>query len=635
MENPQGKDGTLLVWDAEGAPPAGNHTKVLWNSFGNKDSSGSISIPGIIEENAEAYRARYLAWIYETGETRIGGKRIVDHLELRPGFSFWWMTSLAQKFNISGTSPINNAIKAFALEDLISKYKTKSIRFVSGNEKLAAVLRNLCQNLKLDFKWDSSRSDKSPEPFAKRIYSFLPYRLQAFIYFIWYLSGRLLINDKKSQTRNVNGEICFIDVLVHLDRKAYTDGKFISNYWTTLVDKLALSGIRTNWLHNYFRHDPLPSPFNAQKLLDSFNKNSDNLQLHALVESNLTLSVCLNALKDYFRLNIFSLNLSPAKKHFMPSGSSLDLWPLFREEWLDSLTGQGAMLSCLRISLYEKIFSEISHQKIGVYIQENQPWETALIYAWKAAGHGKLIGTPHTNVRFWDLRYFYDNRTYKDTGKNVLPIPDIVAVNGPIAKKAYLEGGYPEVQVAEVEALRFLHLLNRTTINAYAYIQSTSIPLNVLICGDFLSATNSKILSWLSIAARSLPPETSYVFKPHPAYPIKLSNYNSLSLESTNAPLAKLFEDCDVVFTSNITSAAVDAYCAGFPVVQMLDGNDFNMSPLRGLKGVVYVTTPEYLADALLKARQREGFKFEQYFYLDADLPHWLRLLGIPVECSV
>jgi surface carbohydrate biosynthesis protein (TIGR04326 family) len=633
MENQTGKDETLLVWDAEGSPPVGKHTLVLWRIFGDKRSSGIVSIPEIIEDNAGKYRARYLAWVYEMGETRIDGIRIVDHLELRPGFSFWWMTSLAQKFNISGTSQIINAVKAFALEDLIAKCNAKSIRFVSGNEKLAAVLRSLCQNLKIDFKWNIVQNDKKRESLAKRIYGTMPYRLQALIYFIWYLSGRLLFKNNKSQTRALNGELCFIDVLVHLDRRAHTEGKFISNYWTTLVDKVSQSGIRTNWLHNYFRHDPLPSPFHAKKLLESFNKNSDNLQLHALVESNLTLSVCLNALKHYLRLNIFSLNLLPAKKYFMPSGSSLDLRPLFRDEWHDSLTGQGAMLSCLRISLYEKILKEIPRQKIGIYLQENQPWEMALIYAWKAAGHGKLIGTPHTNVRFWDLRYFYDSRTYTDNGKNRLPVPDFVAVNGPVAKNAYIDGGYPEPKIAEVEALRFLSLINRPDINTK--IKPPGTPLKVLVCGDFLKSTNQKIFSWLSTASSSLPPDTYYLFKPHPACSVNLSDYPSLKFETVNAPLSELHADFDVIFTSNITSVAVDAYCSGFPVVQILDGSDFNLSPLKGLKGVVYVTDPKDLADALLDTRQRESLEFEKYFYLDSDLPRWQKLLGVSADCSV
>lgn len=613
---------TLLVWDAEGSPPVGDWTTVLWSSFGKASDPSVISIPTLVEEQADALRARYLAWIYELGETRINGKRLVDHLELRPGFSYWWMTSMAQKFNASGTSQIDNAIKAFALESLVLELKPKSIVLVSNNKKIALTLQNFCQNLRLSFKWNFAKQPEEPKPIARLIYNSLPSPICALIYFLWYLLRSLPLSRKKQlPPLSFNGEITFIDVLVHLGRKAFTTGTFISNYWTSLVDKLSRSNIKTNWLHNYFYQESIPTFVQAQRLIECFNKCYGGIQAHGLIETNLSLSVFIKVLKDYFRISRVSFSLPAFSHHFRAADSNLDLWPLFKNEWIDSMRGQDAMKNCLRISLYEKTFSGIPYQKLGVYIQENQPWEIALIYAWKAAGHGKLIGTPHTNVRFWDLRYFYDARSYERTGKNVLPIPDMVAVNGPVAKKAYLEGGYPEPKVTEVEALRFLHLLNHTSANTL--VKSPSKALKVLVCGDFLSATNYKILSWLSIAAQSLPPDTSYVFKPHPAYPVNLSDFRSLPLIMTDAPLTELFAECDVIFTSNSTAVAVDAYCSGIPVVQVLDGNTFNMSPLRGLKDMVYVTNPMELVEALLKAQHREPVVPEPYFYLDEDLPRW------------
>lgn len=628
LESNANRGHTLLVWDAEGPPPVGDWTTVLWSSFGKANDPNVISIPTLVEEQADALRARYLAWIYELGETRINGKRLVDHLELRPGFSYWWMTLQAQKFNASGRSQIDNVIKAFALESLVSEHKPISIILISSNDKIAATLQSFCQNVRVHFKWNFVKPTKKPKSLARLIYRTLPCTLQALIFFMRYLFKELpLLCKKQMPAPDFKGEISFVDVLVHLDRKAFTTGRFISNYWTTLVDKLFQSNVKTNWLHNYFCQEPIQTLVRAQSLIGCFNKCSCEMQAHALIEENLSLPVFIKALKDYLRVSWSCYHLRGISSNFTPAGSALDLWPLFEHEWIDSLRGPSAMIYCLRISLYEKTFSDIPYQKLGVYIQENQPWEMALIYAWKAAGHGKLIGVPHTTVRFWDLRYFYDYRSFERTGKNVLPIPDLVAVNGPVAKKAYLEGGYPEPQVIEVEALRFLHLLNRTPSNAP--IKSPSKALKVLVCGDFLSATNYKILSWLSIAAQSLPPETSYVFKPHPAYSVKLRDFSSLPLEMTDAPLAELFVDCDVIFTSNITSAAVDAYCSGIPVVQMLDGNTFNMSPLRGLKGVVYVANPIELAEALRNAKQRARVMPEPYFCLDKELPRWQKLLGM------
>lgn len=622
------KEHTLLIWDTEGPPPAGNWTKtVLWSSFGDNNDLSVVSLPTLVEEQADVIRARYLTWIYELGETRIRGKKLVDHMVLRNRFSYWWMTSLAQKFNASGTSQINDAIKAFALESLIAKYTIGSIDLISSNSLLALTLKNLCRNLGLNFQWNYLKQTKMPRLSVKLLYHALPYPFQALIYFFVYLFKTITCLYNRKPVAIDNPGISFIDVLVHLDRRAFKKGTFISNYWTSLVDMLSDSNVKTNWLHNYFYQKEIPSFSRAQELLRCFNNSNSKIQSHSLIESNLNLSVFAKALKDYFRTSWVSFRLSEASRNFVPAGSALDFWPLFKDEWIDSLRGNVAMINCLRVSLYEKIFSHLPYQKLGCYIQENQPWEMALIHAWKAAGHGKLVGVPHTTVRFWDLRYFYDPRSYARTGNNDLPTPDLVAVNGPSAKKTYLDGGYPESQIAEVEALRFIHLLKRNADDTSA--KSTSMPLNVLICGDFLAATNNKMLSWLLRAAQSLPPETSYVFKPHPAYPVKLSDYSTLKLEETNALLSELFAKCDVVFTSNITSAAVDAYCSGIPVVQMLDGKTFNMSPLRGLTDVMYVTNPLELAEALLHVKNRESVVPEPYFYLDEQLPRWRQLLGL------
>jgi surface carbohydrate biosynthesis protein (TIGR04326 family) len=130
------------------------------------------------------------------------------------------------------------------------------------------------------------------------------------------------------------------------------------------------------------------------------------------------------------------------------------------------------------------------------------------------------------------------------------------------------------------------------------------------------------------MAACSLPPETNYVLKPHPACPVSLSDFPSLRLQITDAPLSELFGDCDVFF-SNITTAAVDAYCSGIPVLQMFDGNTLNMSPLRGIKGVPYVTDPAELAETLHNVQHREQVMSEPYFCLDNELLRWQKLLGI------
>lgn len=96
-------------------------------------------------------------------------------------------------------------------------------------------------------------------------------------------------------------------------------------------------------------------------------------------------------------------------------------------------------------------------------------------------------------------------------------------------------------------------------------------------------------------------------------------------------PIAKLLVDCDVAYSSSGTSAAVDAYCAGVPVVSMLDSSTLNLSPLRGCEGAVFASTPRELAEALVACASQSSTssKTQTFFTLDAGLPRWRKLLQV------
>jgi len=285
------------------------------------------------------------------------------------------------------------------------------------------------------------------------------------------------------------------------------------------------------------------------------------------------------------------------------------------------------MLQCLRIALYEKVIRSLPRQRLGIYIQENQPWEMALIHAWRAAGHGLLVGVPHNTLRYWDLRYFQDPRCYGSSRYDNFPKPDLVAVHGPAAKSRYLEGAYPEIELIEVEALRYQHLLVTSDNSGRMHPAGSGQSMTILICGDFVPAVNRKMLTWLSIAVPAMPLGTLYILKPHPACPIRTLDYPLLRLQVMNDNLSILLPNCDVVFANNISSTTVDAYCAGIPVVRMLDGVSLNMSPLRGCSAGATVTSPDQLAETLIKITQFTPDRPEPYFFLNQALPRWQVLL--------
>jgi surface carbohydrate biosynthesis protein (TIGR04326 family) len=86
----------------------------------------------------------------------------------------------------------------------------------------------------------------------------------------------------------------------------------------------------------------------------------------------------------------------------------------------------------------------------------------------------------------------------------------------------------------------------------------------------------------------------------------------------------------DVAVCANSTSAAVDAYVAGLPVIIGVDGGGLNLSPLRGQAGACFVSSAEDMAAALQGIGSVEAVQDrdrKQFFWLDSRMPRWRQLL--------
>ncbi len=238
------------------------------------------------------------------------------------------------------------------------------------------------------------------------------------------------------------------------------------------------------------------------------------------------------------------------------------------------------------------------------------------------------MGVPHTTVRYWDLRYYFDPRSYRSLGKCRMPSPDYVCVNGAEAKNMLLASRYPESKLIEVEALRYLHLADDSKLrldrNDIRFSERT-----ILVLGDYLKENTSQQMELLRKASQYTNDEVQYLVKPHPACPILVEDYPELDLVVTNDPIPMLISYCSLVYTSSVTSAAVDAYCAGKHVVTALDPVKLNLSPLKGREGVSFVSSPQELAAVVsgigqMKDIERQG---KDYFYLDPELKRWRKLM--------
>lgn len=622
----------VVIWDAEGLPPTSGWTTVLWRSFGNDTTPSVVSIPKLIEANAVTLRKRYMAWIFELGEVRIKGQRLVDHLVLRPGFSCWWMTLFVEKCNFAKSPQIDDAIRLMAFDDWAVDRAVGSITLASANQPLVECMRLWCAKLGVAFEWQHLPKQSVHLSWVRCIYQSLPLFLRALAWFLHYLVDRWSLHGvglKKWQ--KTDGRVTFISYLFNLVPDAAKAGRYESRYWAHLPAELQSGGCKTNWLHLYVKDALLPSAGEAADAIRNFNKTGRGEQIHVTLDSFLTARVALKTLRDWCRLAWTGRRLQQLISSTACDG--LDLWPLFAEDWRQSTGGPTAMSNALNLSLFEAAMKFLPKQRVGVYLQENQGWEFALIQAWKAAGQGHLVGSPHSSVRFWDLRYFFDARSYSRMGNNPLPLPDQVALNGKAATAEYLEGGYPADDLVQVEALRYLYLDRDSPLPATGSSASRDC-LRLLVLGDYLPANTRLQMRLLEQAAKLLPTDTRITVKPHQACPIRAEDYPSLCMKIVMDPIGTLLDECDVAYASSVTSAAVDAYCAGVPVVSVLDPNALNLSPLRGRKHAFFATTSEELVDALIAAVSTPQLTETKrtFFTLDPTLPRWRKLLAAPSQ---
>jgi surface carbohydrate biosynthesis protein (TIGR04326 family) len=619
---------TLFVWDADGRPPVGNWIVVLWRSLQEDASPAAVSIPLLVERNSDVLRASYLAWIYELGERTVQGSSLVDYLQLRPGLSSWWMSLLAEKCSYSKSPHIADAIRALALAQWVGDHSPAKLVLVSANRSLVKCIRAWCNTRGLAFEWTPlpGASEKKLS-WPRHIYQLMPHRLRSLIWLArhlrqsWRLRGVGL-----SEWRATKGKVTFVSYLFNLTPEAIKAGRFSSSYWAHLPKELESQKVATNWLQWYVKDALLPSEQDAADILSQFNAAADGLQVHATLSTFLTVRVVLRTLLDAGRL-AWKVRRIP-KRFFRARLNEVDLWPLFEDEWRESSQGVAAMNNSLNLNLFESALQILPKQRMGVYLQENQAWEFAFIHAWKAAGHGRLIGAPHSTIRYWDLRYFFDPRSYDRDSMAPLPLPDQVALNGHAATESNRWGNYPMDGAVEVEALRYLHLENLSTTGRDEH-RVENEQMRILVLGDYVDRNTHLQMSLLETAISLLPQSASVTVKPHPACPILPARYPGMRMEVTNLPIAQLLAQCNVAYTSAGTSAAADVYCAGLPVVSVFDADTLNQSPLRGRGDVSFVSTAHELASALISAvtASRPELVAQRFFNLDSSLSRWRRLL--------
>ncbi|WP_321491589.1 TIGR04326 family surface carbohydrate biosynthesis protein [uncultured Desulfobacter sp.] len=618
----------LIVWDSDEHPsPPDDTIVVYWNGFENEQVPQSIYIPSLVEKDADELKAQYLSWVYDFGEQRVGGRKIVERMKIRSGFSYWWMTIIADKCNWAVSFQISNAIKLMAFEKICLKYSPEKIVLYSQDEALAEACSLWLKRIKVDFQWKNSRKKDSVSKFSKdKMVEWMPYPIQALIVLIQKIVIECPLRKVGlEEIRHFDSKLTFFSYFSKPDQDAFVKGQFRSMYWGNIDTLLGKIPEKIAWIHKYVKHPFVSNAFQCRRLLKRLNQFEDGKQVHTTMAAALNGPIIFKTLIDFIKVIRIGLRLNRICDCFKPAGSELDFWPLFKQDWGKSMFGSWALQNCLDLNLMEATIGQLPKQKMGFFLQENQPWEKALSYVWKEKGHGKLVGVPHTTICYWDLRYFNDPRSCQAGGPE--PLPDLSALNGPVAIKNFCQTGYPKEKIVEVEALRYLYL--NDIVEAKQQSKLPQNTLKVLVLTDYSKQVTIQQMQWLEKARPLLNRNVFFVIKPHPNCPVRLQDYPLLegdAIVSTDF-ISEVLTDCDIAYTSTATSAAVDAYCAGVPIISMLDGKSLNLSPLRDVEDVCFVTSPKALAEKLITEIPQRKDKIKPYFFLGTTLERWEEIL--------
>ena len=624
-ENSRGS--SIVIWDSSDKCDEPG-VVFLWNGY---EEDGAHSLLRYVDAHAERLRRKYLSWIHDLGESQIGGKRLVDRLVLANGLSYWWLTAFVEQSPWKLPSIID-ALRLLALEEIIKAQRPRNVRLVSVNRHLHKAVRSLCQNLGIECDWTSLPRKPFWHRSARELYRALPQPVQGLCSLFRHLYLRWALRQTdRSEWFAGDRALLICSYFIHLDQDSCSNGHFHSRQWEELPGILREKGYAVNWLQHYLESSVVPNTSVARNWVSRFNREQHAQGFHVFLDGYLSWRIVLRILRTWIWLMRVRLQLGDIDQVFQPRDSSCTFWPIMQRDWRAALGGSAAMSNLLWAELFDAAMRDLPTQRVGFYLCENQAWERAFIHSWRKYGHGRLIAVAHSTVRFWDLRYFQDPRTLRSRSACALPKPDFVALNGPAAVTSFLHGDFPRESIVECEALRYGYL--QALPERPAFDDVSERRTRVLVLGDSSRLNTDKLLKLLQVASAGshLHSTISYTIKPHPNYQVKAGDFPTLRLAIVNDPLARILGDFDIACSCNTTSAAVDAYLAGLPVVVVFEDTELNFSPLRGREGVRFAATGHELAEALqqITSYTAASTGLQEMFFIDPEYPRWRRLLDL------
>ena len=575
---------------------------VLWDDYSTRKDA--ISLPEYVEAHADRLRLHFAEFIDQVAQTPLSGGSVSELLLIREDFSYWWMTLFAST-RWDPTSNITHAVKLLAFAEICSQISATKVSIRLSNDQVSAAIYTYCKSKNI-------ATTEKPNFRNQSSLRLLQFRAAAAIGKFAVTHRRIKALESKSQARTL-----IVDHFVRFNESVIEDGRYDSQYWRALDNVLPTIEHGISWMHHFvpgFR-----SLEETEQLLTTLNEKSINK--HAQFESGLPAHEVFPILRELKQLRRVARVSNRHSSFFVDARSGVDFSALFVEQWNESLCGSTAARHLIILRQQEAVLKSLPSQKNGLFLCENQPWETALAYAWHKCGHGKLTAVVHAPIRFWDFRYFTLARALRDNQEHATrkPTPSVVAVNSEISRSFMEIAQAPADRILEVESLMFNHLIATSTAGAQKDI--------LLIVGDFFPHLNDRLINLVRNTEHIRTTNLEIVFKPHPMNP-KLPDFSGLpSVRISTTDLGDLLPRTHTAISCNSSTAALECFVFGVKTISYVDPEVLHSSPLRGVSGAMFVTSSEQLDVALTDTHSGDQ-QSRSLLILDPATPRWKKLLA-------
>lgn len=609
------------------------------------------SLPALLDRDIVRIRGEHMRWAFATGLANIGRNTLSGIFECGETPSMWW-TSLIYERHPKLSPWLYPLFKLRSLEIFMEKEKVTSLRLAGGDGKLEQTLRPCCKARGIKFICDNKEQSDDDRGLPKKIYHLMPAPLRAIVRYVhWWWTIRRVLPHAARLPQTAPGRLAasIISYFPNIDIHEAAQGHFRSRYWEDLHEALNAEARKENpggqhFVRWVFIRFPSPQLSFAQcrKICQEFGRHDrDGLSFNYL-EDFLVFADLRASLGRWLRLCAKSLLVQRRfRRKCCFSGSALNFWPYLKEQWAESFRGWRCLERCLQNRAFRSYYKLAGRQRWTLFPLENCPWERMLTEAARSVpDNGPVYGAQHSIIRPTDFRYFDDPQTFSEQTCAVFQ-PDIFGSNGQSASSQWLDAGMPPKRMRQLEALRYQYLAESGTGESGGSDMppEPGMPLEtpsekrMLVLTSFFQDETESHLQLLGHALNAgILKDWQISIKPHPYLPVEkwlasMPKENIKNVGIVDAPLAALLRKGTLAWTSNSTTAALEAAIKGLPLMVMAPKGDFDLCPIQNIPGLARTATLDDVKNHLLSLPHVDMPR--GYLDLGHGLRKWRNLLGL------